>query len=381
MTKLEEAQGTAENLGEVDLDYVAGTLELVQAFDDARVRSQQEEDEVDKRVNIIWQESSERGRHVAEEAHEEALAAACRLWEASTAERNSKRGSSIDSIKADLDKIDAPELGVSPPFVSEMPLTKSSTTGESEKERVDVAEAIKTKRLQQQVQLETDTPTRTRKTKDQRKGSSEQQVGNVVPAVTVAGEVLAESSPFVASPTFTRATTATELPSDTAKGEANARAGDSLDFSESEVDVVDAIVFSDAVVVSDLTERPLEDETSRMQTRNQIGEASNRWVPDETASQAPYEFSVEVVVDAAPAYVDTEFEVEDDISDPTRVGLKFLDVSALLIEKVLFVGIPTVVSGGALVWERVDNAVNGGQGRKGWRLLKRLKQDPSGTVD
>lgn len=84
---------------------------------------------------------------------------------------------------------------------------------------------------------------------------------------------------------------------------------------------------------------------------------------------------VEVVVESPSVVLDVDARVEDDGPDSLTVSLKVLDILALLLEKVLFVAIPSVVSGGALVWARVDNAVNGGKGQRGWRLLPLLKKD------
>ncbi|CAM9151008.1 unnamed protein product [Discosporangium mesarthrocarpum] len=83
---------------------------------------------------------------------------------------------------------------------------------------------------------------------------------------------------------------------------------------------------------------------------------------------------VQVVTDEDEGVVDATATVEDE-DEQNKVALKVLDVLALLVEKVLFTGVPALVLGGALAWERVDNAVNGARGRKGWRLLKCIKRD------
>lgn len=122
----------------------------------------------------------------------------------------------------------------------------------------------------------------------------------------------------------------------------------------------------DATVVSDILEAPLD-------VTGGVGASSGGGLSESAV------IAVEIV-DEVPSFVDTEAEVEDDLSDPKRVALKFFDVLALLIEKILFHGLPTIVSGGTLVWERLDNAVNGAKGRRGWRLLQRLKEEPVGRA-
>lgn len=345
------------------LAFSTTSLELLQAFEDEVVSRRQEAKTVGRLLAVVWGESEERARDEAGRAHEYALVAACRLWEASAVESIDQRARRIDNLRLALTKA-KDEEGASQLFEGAErdssagvdPVAERNDLSQVAKERL--SERATTERLRTlQGGAERDTESSDQQTSSMPPSvdgglkvasipaiDGGMQVEDAVPGVK-ATRKMASSDPF---PVAARAKMAKNV---------DKEMGPDIDQPSGSDDAFDATLVSEATVVSSAASLDGYEESRR------------------TASDMS---SIEVVVGETTSFVDVEAEVEGDVSDPTRVGLKFLDVSALLIEKILFVGLPTLVSGGSLVWERVDNAINGAKGRKGWKLLKRLKKDSIG---
>lgn len=382
---------TRDGLGVPELEFSSNSLELLQSFDAEVIACQQEAKKVGGPLAVVWRESAERARDEAGHAHEHALVAACRLWEASAVDGIDQRACTVDGIRLALTKVEEEE--VSPSSVLRAEGDKSMTVP-SEVGRRRVSKAVGAK-----VWTERDKNVRLRMVKDEAARDTESidqqadvaQVGEGTRVAYVAsndGGVQVEdlvsdveATPGTAPPDITRVTAETAMYQNVTSGATTVDAEVNPDFGQSStsVDAVDAKIVRDTTVMRSSVAPSL----NARGTRHIGGGGSSRNdLPSEMPEiMAADTSSIEVVVDESSSYVDVEAEVEDDVSDPARVGLKFLDVSALLIEKVIFVGLPTLVSGGSLVWERVDNAINGAKGRKGWKLLTRLKKDSIGSDD
>lgn len=364
-----------DDIAAADIDFISGNLELLQLLDDERSSRRQEAEAVKQGLDVVWRESAERASDDAGNVHEDALVAACRLWHASAAEGINEQASAIDDIKMKLTNVK--ESNVDVPTVPETKgLDSTAVSGKNGGMGVvEVAEA-------EHVRVEKDEP-RTVETGSQQARVA--QVGGAVSTASTNDDTQVESSQVggdvatvIAPPDLPPVTAAPQVNAEVVADKMAGNAKDPFVFSTADNDAVDATVVSDATLVSDSVARSLDGRRIR-KTGTAREEDPNGALPKESPSIS--ESSIEVVVDDTQPFVDTEVEVEDDVSDPTKVGLKVLDVFALLIEKVLFVGLPAVVSGGALVWERVDNAINGANGRKGWVLLNTLKKDPVGHDD
>lgn len=350
------------------LEFSTTTLELLQAFEDEVISRQQEAKTVGRLLAVVWGESEERARDEAGRAHEHALVAACRLWEASAVEGMDQRARRIDNLRLGLTRVKekrqpSPSLEGAEGDSSARVASKAERKGSSvvaAEERF--SERITTERLQ------------VAQGEAERETESSNQRASVPPPPLVDGGSGGASIPAVDGGTQVEGSVPDVKPyrkmtsPDPTPVAAGAKMAKNVD-SEGNPDInqpsgsdnaIDATLVSDATVVSSVS-------------------SPNGY--EESKGTASDTSSIELVVGETASYVDVEVEVEDDVSDPTRVGLKFLDVSALLIEKIIFVGLPTLVSGGSLVWERVDNAINGAKGRKGWKLLKGLKKDSIGLDD
>lgn len=386
-SRLREARDladTRDDLRVLELTISSNSLELFQAFDAEVVVCQQEADKVGVPLAVVRRESAERARDEAGHAHEHALVAACRLWEASSVDVTGQRARAIDEIRLELTKVEEVETFTvsalqaeevkpmgAPSEVERRVAGGKGWTEMTKKERLRMVkdEAIREKANSNQQGIVAQVGEDTSGEYVASKGGGvhmEESMSNV------------EVAPRTAPPDMTPVTTETEMDQNFTSGATSVDTEVNVNVGQSSVrvDVIDAMIVRDTTATRNSVAPSLDARGSR-----RVGGG------DSSISDAPADFiaadtsSIEVVVDESSSYVEVDVEVEDDMSDPARVGLKFLDVSALLIEKVIFVGLPTLVSGGSLVWERVDNAINGARGRKGWRLLTRLKRDSIGSDD
>ncbi len=385
---LEKARDLGEirnDLGVGKLEFSSNSLELLQSFDDEVSSRQQEAKAVGRLLAVVWRESAERARDEAGHAHEHALVVACRLWEASAVESMAQRARVIDRVRQELSKAEevkknsAPSLSSteedSPVGVDVERLQKSSSssvagaqlnanrgagqvvqdTGRNNQQS-SVAQVDEIARVQSGAQVADNSGPVVEATS--RSAPPNYTQFNAGAQVKDDSEPVVKATPRSATLDVTPVTAGTKIAQIAEDIETNP----DVTQSSSSVAVLDATVVSDSA--------------GRGDSELRGGESSIGSITGDLASKdSGATISIEVVVGESSSYVDVEGEVEDDVSDPTKVGLKVLDVTALLIEKVLFVGLPTLVSGGSLVWERVDNAMNGAKGRKGWRLLKRLRKD------
>lgn len=400
------------------LDVVSRSLELLRSFDEERIRRQLEAGKAKDRLDVVRQDSAERGQADAGKVHEEALVAACRLWEASAVEGISKRVGIVDRIKVEVARVekadvstlseqerrDALDLSV------DVEYRKTSVAKFTETEQW--SKDVKTERVRVQGGRQGGIPGGKQEGIPGSKqggipggkqggrpggkqggmpgskqggmpGESDQQVNieqrlgvSVSKAATdIQVQSGVEATPVVAPPKVTTVSATSVVTSYFAMDDVDATGEIAFDSgSRGAKDAVDASIVCDATVVSDLVARPVNNLKTRNMSTERVEKSGNS-LSTKTAGVASDESSIEVVLDQTQPFVDIEAEVEDDLSDPTRVGLKVLDVIALLIEKVFFIGLPALVSGGSLVWERVDNAINGAKGRGGWELHKGLKKD------
>lgn len=374
----------ADSMGIAELDFVNETLELLQSFDVERAGRRQDAEAVEEWLDVVWGESAERARGDAENVHEQALVAACRWWEASSRPDVNQQVTTVDRIKLEVARLEELEVKVLLPTVPEAEVAQIDAGVVGSKDgQVSVAEVARTRPLREvakteQVRVKTDKQARIAQSSTQQTRGAQAKVGATKPTVTHGERVEADMGESAANvdgnARLGESTADPQVAPEIAPGKANTPTETSFDLTDVDEEALDATVVSESVARS-LDERNFK----------QTGAARERLpdsLVDEPAGVATAgSSSIEVVVGENEAFVDIEADVEDDVSDVTRVGLKVLDVSALLLEKVLFVALPTVFAGGSLVWERIDNAVNGAQGRKGWRLLKRLKKDSVGRDD
>ncbi|CAM9994999.1 unnamed protein product [Ectocarpus sp. 6 AP-2014] len=360
--------GIQDSSRAAQVELSSRTIGLLQSFDGEVVAGHEEAEAVGERLDVVWRESAERARDEAGRAHEYALVAACRLWKAAAVEGTGKRASTSDSVRLELTKIQ--EVQYSTTSTMGVP----SKVGREEFARATGAEVRAGEGDRERLRAVEDEAARDTEGGDQQASVAPVERGvTAAPAPSFPGRSQADhdiklTPPMTASPDITPVagesttvqTTEAEMVVD-------------LDQYVKSAEVVDAVVVDEAPVRGGSAATSRDENSSR---RSRDGGLSRKGsLSAERTTMASEESSIELVVDESSSFVDVEAEMEDDVSDPARVGLKFLDVFALLIEKVLFVGLPTLVSGGSLVWQRVDNAVNGAKGRKGWKLLDRLKKD------
>lgn len=346
------------------------TIGFLQSFDGEVVARHEEAKAVGGRLDVVWRESAERARNEAGHAHESALVAACRLWKAAAVEGIGKRASALDSVRLELTRI------------QEIQDSTTSTMGVPNKVGEEFARATGAEARTGEGDGQRLRGAKYEAARDTEGGDQQARVAPVERGVTTApapsfpGRSQAEND-IKPTPPMTASRDITPVAGESPIVQtAEAEMVVDLDQSLKSAEAVDAVVVDEAPVRGSSAATPLDEKSSR---RSGDGESSRKGsLSGERATMASEVSSIELVVDESSSFVDVEAEMEDDVSDPTRVGLKFLDVFALLIEKVLFVGLPTLVSGGSLVWQRVDNAVNGAKGRKGWKLLDRLKKDSAG---
>lgn len=364
----------------LELDFVSGVLEILQSLDDEIIGHRREAEGVEERLDVVRRESPERASGDGRNAHEEALMAAFRLWEASVVDRRNERARTIDRIALELARMEGAELSTPPSPEEEAGYPAAMPT---EAGRAGVAEVGKTWRRNEGAKAEYVKPQGYVETRsvgssnDEHRRVSRSDTGTPESVASVDGDTEVKGSP--AGPEISRRRSAPkpkadgvvlDVTIDAVKVDPNPDFSFDLPFEEA--NVVEATVVSDATVMKVLGVGSLEERGRRPSGSEDASNQGRLW---EESSRAASDESTIEVVGKTQSFVDIEVDVED-VPDQTKVALKVLDVSALLIEKVLFVGLPTVISGGALVWERVDNAVNGAKGRKGWRLLNRLKKDP-----
>lgn len=346
------------------------TIGLLQSMDDEVVARHEEAKAVGGRLDVVWRESAERAQDEAGHAHEYALVAACRLWKAAAVEDIGKRASALDNVRLELTRIQ--EIQDSTTSTMGVP----SKAGREEFARATGAEVRAGEGDRELLRAVTDEVASDTEGSDQQVSVAPAERGvTAAPAPSIPGRSQAGND-IKLTPSTTASPDITPVAGEsTILQTAEAEMVVDLDQSFKSAEAVDAVVVDKAPVRGSSAATSLDENSSRRGD----GESSRKGsLSAKRTTMASEVSSIELVVDESSSFVDVEAEMEDDVSDPARVGLKFLDVFALLIEKVLFVGLPTLVSGGSLVWQRVDNAVNGAKGRKGWKLLDRLKKDSAG---
>ncbi|CAB1100397.1 unnamed protein product [Ectocarpus sp. CCAP 1310/34] len=363
--------GIQDSSRAAQVELSSRTIGLLQYFDGEVVAGHEEAKAVGGRLDVIWRESAERARDEAGRAHEYALVAACRLWKAAAVEGSGKRASTLDSVRLELTRIQ----DIQDSTTSTMGVPRK--VGREEFARATGAEVRAREGDRERLRAVKDEAARDTEGGDQQASVSPVERGvTAAPAPSFPGRSQADHGVKLTPPMTTTPDITPVAGESTTVQTPEAEMVVDLDQSVKSAEVVDAVVVDEASVRGGSAATSLDENSSR---RSGDGGLSRKgFLSAERTTIASEESSIELVVDKSSSFVDVEAEMEDDVSDPARVGLKFLDVFALLIEKVLFVGLPTLVSGGSLVWQRLDNAVNGAKGRKGWKLLDRLKKDSAG---
>lgn len=349
---------------------------LLQSLNGEKSARLRDERVLGEMLGVVLQELGERNEDDATKAFEDALVTASSLWEECEIERTSEPGDVVESSAQHLSAVQSIEASAAPAQKVE---GASSTVIPSENGRVGVAEVAEAEPRALGAEtgvasIDINEQASTTESSDQGERIAQTDGRATTSTKSIEVDMQVQYSPIRSAPTMTEPEI-TPPPADPelAAGVDREKIGD---VSPNKAVAVDANVLSDATVVRGSIGRSLNKRNMRQageEERPRSG--SSRVATPRVSSQ---ESQIEVVVDDSSSFVDIEADVED-ISDQTKIGLKILDVFALLLEKVLFVGLPMVLSGGALVWERVDNAVNGGEGRKGWKLLSKLKHDPGGS--
>lgn len=361
--------------GVLDEDVVARTLELLQEFGVEMGNRPPEADIVDDQLDTVLRESSERLGREAENVYEDALVAAARLWEAGALDRANRQMNAFERVVKEAARMDEPDTAVSVTAIPKQPIAVSVADVGDEADNVSVT-AVPSK-------LEP-------------MSSSVGSEGGQTGVIKGTNQLQAESGHQTQAATFKmpragvghrKLKPATDMKAsdvELSEGSEPQELTSITTIEPEELEFPDAAmagndVALDATVVSESIASTLDERFLPQQADSVDGEELDGSRPVARSSVASGETTIEVVTGGNQrSVVDTEAEVEDDASELGTIFLKVLDVSALLLEKILFVGLPTILSGGALVWERVDNATNGAKGRKGWRLLKTLKKYGSG---
>lgn len=360
---------TAVATGEHNGEGIVRAVGLLQEFDANRACRISAAGVVDDWLITVRQESPERALDDAGRVHEDALLAAARLWEVSVSafRVRGKHASAVDRIANEIDRVAKPSVAAAS---EEAVIVETEEVVPSNTGRLGEPEIA---------------------------GVKNNVLGGIEGASTLisdtGGEVMLKLESITADDASREDVVEVEREqareiwvdevvvdnSSTASGASFVDPVIPAEIQELEEPMAQVEVVRDAFVVSESVARTLYERTASRQLEGEHAEIiTSSPTKDISASSSSARGSIALVIDENQSFVDTEAEVEDDISDPTRVGIKVLDVIALLVEKVLFVGLPTALSSGALVWERLDNVVNGAKGRKGWRLLKRFKKDWSG---
>lgn len=383
MRRLQDLSNVAGMQRLVERDSSYGSQELQLLFDGEQIARHRDRRAVGELLGIVWRESAERDKDDAMKTYEDALAAACCLWEACEVESTSEPANVIESSTTQ-------ELTVVENIVASTAPTPEaggafSMAKPTERERVGVTEVAEAEgdtlgAETEYARIEMNEQASTIETSDQQERTAQTDGGITTSTTSIDDDVQVEDFPVGVARTMTQPeiTPVVVAPAPTADvGKVDVDGEKLSDVFQSNVGAVDdADIVSDATVIRDSVARSLNIRNMRQSSEEDRPRPGSS--PSETSTVPSQESSIEVVVDDTSSFVDIDAEVED-ISDQTKVGLKVLDVFALLLEKVLFVGLPMVVSGGALVWERVDNAMYGAEGRKGWKLLSKLKHDPGGS--
>lgn len=383
-SRFQEAKTVADTAvarGGGNRNGVFRALKLLEEFDANRARSTSEAVFVNEWLSTVRRESSERALDDAGRVHEDAMVAAARLWEVSVSALPGpgEHASAVNRIANEVASVAEAVVAVSASVgeTEAVVSIKASRMGGPDMagfnssglsgvedaanlirntgEKVELAEVDMMPYPASAGIPEQESATADNTPLEDAVGMKEERAQKAW-----SEEVVLENESTVAEAPFVE----TAMPVDIEA------------FEEFTAQVEAAL---DATVVSDVVASMLHERTTSRPLEREYAEVITGSPPqDVLTTSTSGEKSITIVVDESQSFVDTEAEVEDDISDPSRVGIKVLDVTALLIEKILFVGLPTVLSGGALVWERVDNVVNGAKGRRGWKLLKRFKKDWSG---
>lgn len=379
MKRLLDLGGVAEMQRLVERDSSYGSQELQLSFDGEKNACHRNRRAVGELLGVVWRESADRDKDDASKLFEGALAAAFRLWEACEAEGTSEPANVIESITQELTAVENVVASTAP-----TPNARGAlfTAKPRDKERRGVTEVAEAEREAlgaetEFARIEMNEQASTTENSDQRERTAQMDGGITTSTTSIDGDEQVQDSPIGAAPTMSQPDIApvTVAPEATVEDKKVGVDREKVSkVSKINVGAVDANIVSDATVVRGSVARSLNTRNMRRASEEERPRSGSS--PSGTSTS--HESSIEVVVDDTSSFVDIEAEVED-ISDQTKVGLKVLDVFALLLEKVLFVGLPMVLSGGALVWERVDNAMNGAEGRKGWKLLSKLKPDPGGN--
>ena len=368
----------------VERDSSYGSQELQLSFDGEKNACHRDRKSVGELLGVVWRKAAERDKDDAMKTYEDALAAACRLWEACAVESTGDPANVIENSTAqELTLVENIAASTAPTPGSGGAFSMAKAT---EKERIGVTEVAEAEQEAlgaetEYARIEMNEQASTIETSDQREREAQTNGGITTSTTSIDDDVQVEDFPVGAARTITQPeiTPVVAAPEPTAGVGKVDDDGEKLsDVLQSNVGAVDADIVSDATVIRGPITKSLKNRNMRQSSEEERPRSGSS--PSETSTVPSGESSIEVVVDDTSSFVDTEAEVED-ISDQTKVGLKVLDVFALLLEKILFVGLPMVVSGGALVWERVDNAMYGAEGRKGWKLLSKLKHDPGGSEE
>ncbi|CAM9440548.1 unnamed protein product [Hapterophycus canaliculatus] len=375
LLEVRDQSDNSHNLWAAKLEFSSELEDILWAFDDEVVACQEEAKMVGRPLAVVRQESPERARNEAGNAHEYAFLVACRLWDASAVEGVGKPAQESEGIDRDFNTVQNLQVTTTPVFETEVvkSLGVANDVGEENLAMVSGAElSTRTAKTEQSRATEDGAARDTESSVQQARVTQVDEATSIAyapntcraPAGVPGEETIAMLATSGTGTDFTRAPDGTIVDAEETVG---------YNQSSSSAEVVHVTVVYDATTVV----RSVAASGSGQSVREVRGKKRSRegLLPEEPRRTGSDASNIEVVVDRSSSYVDVEAEVEEDVSEPTRIGLKFLDVSALLIEKLLFVGLPTLVSGGSLVWERVDNARNGAKGRKGWKLLKRLKKD------
>lgn len=374
-SRLEKAKmvaHTAVVTGVGSPDEFTGALTLLKEFDAFRAHSTLEAGLVDDWLSCVCQESPERPLNEAARVQEDALMAAVRLWEVSTLPEAEERVGGFARISKEMASV--AEGGVLRSYDTRISSnTNRIEVPKAENSDIDVSGGINDERT-----LIGDTDPR-----------AVGMVGGGMPPKSLVSDMLQQEGSAIENTSREEVEgmkddRPPERSSDRVGMDAtpidsevpSANPAEPVEIQSEEESTAQVGEVLDATVVSEAVARTLYERTTSRQQKEEHADVLNGSPAQDVPANIPSgQASIAVVVDEGESFVDAEAEVEDDVSEASKVGLKILDVTALLVEKVLFVGLPTVVSGGALIWERLDNAANGAKGREGWTLLKRLKND------
>lgn len=384
-----------------EVAYVAEALEVLQEFDEERARGSRAVEPVNVWLGVVCRESSERALNGPGNVHEDAFSAAARLWEASSLLGAKEGVTSLERLTREVFKMEQRPEALN--FARDVfDVIKTDDAGRSNvgaKEDPHFSDLNQIARTDQSEIAVSEEESEVAVAS----GAIPNMADDASITVITEGENIGMTTGVEPDPIRTKipgqarvTTNSVSKPSVTNSDDSVwelGKSGARVDFvvlgdgpsgvkAPSYVEVQQlrgAHPSSEALDVTVVSESfatlLLEQTTSLTKERTRFDSVASVSSRDGSISSGSGETSIEIVAAGRHSYVDVEAEVEDDTSDVSKAALKILDVIALLVEKILFVGLPTILSGGALVWERVDNAFNGAKGPNGWRLLKGFKRD------